>query len=121
MTSQAPTPTPPATTAGLQPPFPPVPPAPPTDGGSAPPPDALLPVDVVGGVFAAAAQQVATMVQPEAAIVVASAFSFPLALMVAVICFLVGQGRVDARDPKLRSAPRTRQETVLSFRDEEDL
>jgi hypothetical protein len=78
-------------------------------------------VDVVGGVLAAAAQQVATMVKPEAAIVVASAFSFPLALMLAVLGFLVGQGRIDARDPKLRAAPRTPQDTVLTFRDEEEL
>ena len=57
----------------------------------------------------------------DAAVAVASAFSFPLALMAAVVAFLVGQGRVDARDPKLRSAPRTRQEMVLSFRNEEEL
>jgi hypothetical protein len=120
MVTPAPTPTPPVTTAGLQPP-PPVPPAQPPDGSAAPPPDALLPVDVVGGVLAAAAQQVATMVKPEAAIVVASAFSFPLALMLAVLGFLVGQGRIDARDPKLRAAPRTPQDTVLTFRDEEEL
>jgi hypothetical protein len=120
MVTPAPTPTPPTTTAGLQPP-PPVPPAPPSDGSAAPPPDALLPVDVVGGVFAAAAQQVATMVKPEAAIVVATAFSFPLALMLAVLGFLVGQGRIDARDPKLRAAPRNPQDTVLTFRDEEEL
>ncbi len=121
MASPAPTQTPPATTAGLQPPVPPVPPAPPTDGGSAPPPDARLPVDVVGGVLAAAAQQLATVVKPEAAIVVATVFSFPLALMAAVICFLVGQGRIDARDPKLRSAPRTPKDMVMSFRNEEEL
>ena len=120
MASSSPTPTSP-TTAGLQPP-PPAPPAPPTDGGpAAPPPDALLPADVVGGVLAAAVEQVATVVKPEAAALVATAFSFPLILMVAVVCFLIGQGRIDARDPKLRSAPRTPQDTVLKFREEEEL
>lgn len=120
MATPAPTPTPPATTAGLLPP-PPVPPAPPATEGSALPPDAVLPVDVVGGVFAAAAEQVATMVKPEAAIVVASAFSFPLVLMLSVLGFLVGQGRIDARDPKLRAAPRTPQDAVLAFRNEDEL
>ena len=62
-----------------------------------------------------------SVVKPDAAVAVASAFSFPLALMAAVVAFLVGQGRVDARDPKLRSAPRTPQEMVLSFRNEEEL
>jgi hypothetical protein len=85
------------------------------------PPDALLPVDVVGGVISAAARQVATFVQPEAAIVVAGAFGFPLALMVAVLGFLVGHGRIDARDPKLRAAPRTPRDAVFSFRNEEEL
>jgi hypothetical protein len=119
MATPAPTPTPP-TTAG-QPPLPPMPPAAPTDGGSASPPDALLPVDLVGEVFAAAAQQVATVVKPEAAALVAGAFSFPLVLMFAVLAFLFGQGRIDARDPKLRAAPRTPQDLVLTFRDEEEL
>ena len=109
------------TTAGLQLP-PPAPLAPPTDGDSpATPPNALLPADVVGGVLAAAVEQVATVVKPEAAALVATAFSFPLLLMVAVVCFLIGQGRVDARDPKLRAAPRTPKDIVLSFQDEEEL
>jgi len=56
-----------------------------------------------------------------AAALVATAFSFPLILMAAVICFLVGQGRVDARDPKLRKAPKTPDEMVLNFQNEDDL
>jgi hypothetical protein len=79
------------------------------------------PVDVVGGVLAAAVEQFSTVVQPEAAAVVATAFSFPLILMAAVVCFLIGQGRVDARDPKLRSAPRTPKDMVMSFREEDEL
>jgi hypothetical protein len=38
-----------------------------------------------------------------------------------VLAFLFGQGRIDARDPKLRAAPRTPQDLVLTFRDEEEL
>ncbi|HEX9737663.1 MAG TPA: hypothetical protein VGA91_00390 [Candidatus Limnocylindria bacterium] len=76
---------------------------------------------MVGGVLAATVEQVATVVKPEAAALVATAFSFPLLLMVAVVCFLIGQGWIDARDPKLRSAPRTRQDMVLTFQDEEEL
>jgi hypothetical protein len=41
--------------------------------------------------------------------------------MGAVVAFLVGQGRIDARDPKLRSAPRTPKDMVMTFRNEEDL
>jgi hypothetical protein len=119
MATPVPTPTPPTTTAELEPPVPPMPPGPPTGGGSAP--DSVLPVDVLGGVITAAAEQVATMVKPEAAMVVAGTFGFPLALMFAVLGFLFGQGRIDARDPKLRIAPRTPQDLVLAFRSEEEL
>ena len=100
----------------------PLPPAAPTDDGAAVPlPETLVPTDIAGGVLAAAMQQVATVVKPEAAALVATAFSFPLALMAAVICFVVGQGRVDARDPKLRKAPRTPGDMVLNFQNEDDL
>lgn len=120
MTSPSPAPTFHAT-AGIQLP-PPAPLAPPRDGGSpAGAPNALLPAEVVGGVLAAAVEQVATVVKPEAAALVATAFSFPLLLMAAVIFFLIGQGRVDDRDPKLRAAPRTTKDMVLSFQDEEEL
>jgi hypothetical protein len=95
-----------------------VPPAPPADGSSAPQPEAP---NVVGGILAAALQQAGVVVQPEAAVAVATAFSFPLALMVAVLGFLVGQGRIDARDPKLRNAPRTPKDMVMNFRNEEEL
>jgi hypothetical protein len=99
------------------------PPAPPSDGGmdAKPAVTTTVKLGVVDGVLAVALEQVSAVVKPEAAVAVATAFSFPLALMAAVVAFLVGQGRVDARDPKLRSAPRTPQETVLSFRNEEEL
>jgi hypothetical protein len=102
-------------------PPPAAPPAPPSDGGTAPKPPVIRHEVRGGDVLAIALDQVSTVVKPEAAVAVASAFSFPLALMAAVVAFLVGQGRVDARDPKLRSAPRTPQEMVLSFRNEEEL
>lgn len=113
--SPTPTPEPPRTAAVEPPPLVP-PPAPPADGGSAP-----QPTNVVGVVLAAALQQVGAVVKPEAAAAVATAFSFPLGLMVAVMGFLVGQGRIDAHDPKLRTAPRTPKDTVMNFRNEEEL
>lgn len=76
---------------------------------------------MVGGVLAAAVEQVSTVVKPEAAALVATAFSFPLILMAAVVCFLIGQGRIDARDPKLRSAPRTPKDLVIGFQEEDEL
>ena len=79
------------------------------------------PVDL-GGVLTyvagAAVEQAAIIVKPAAAAAVASSFAFPLILMLAVLFFLVVQPRMDGRDPKLRSAPRTASETLVQF--EED-
>jgi hypothetical protein len=61
---------------------------------------------------------VANVVQPEAAAAVAAALGFPLVLMLAVVMFLVFQGRMDHRDPKLRVAPETTLDTVVPFREE---
>ncbi|HEX9634918.1 MAG TPA: hypothetical protein VGB34_05465, partial [Candidatus Limnocylindria bacterium] len=72
-------------------------------------------------VFDAAVGQVGRVLKPEAAAVVAVTFGFPLVLNVAVVLFLLVQGWVDARDPKLRVAPRTATETVVAFQDEEQL
>jgi hypothetical protein len=41
--------------------------------------------------------------------------------MIAVVLFLLGQSRLDGRDPKLRAAPLTAAETLLMFRDEDSL
>ena len=60
-------------------------------------------------------------VQPEAAAAVATTFSFPLALMVAVLLFVLLQARLDARDPKLRNAPLTARESIVPFADEDGL
>ena len=61
------------------------------------------------------------MVRPAAAAAVATTFSFPLALMIAVLLFLLVQNRVDGRDPKLRAAPQTARDTVVKFKHEVDL
>jgi hypothetical protein len=120
-TTPAPTPTPSATTAERQAAVPPVPPTPPTHSGVVTVPDDRRPVHPVGGFFAAAVEHVGRVLNPESAIVVASTFGFPLALMLAVLGFLVAQSRIDARDPKLRTAPRAPQDLVLAFRDEGEL
>jgi mannitol-1-phosphate/altronate dehydrogenase len=77
------------------------------------------PVEFVGGLVRSVADRIAPTVQPAAAAAVASTFGFPLALMVAVLLFLIVQSRFDGRDPKLRSAPMTAAETVLPYIDEE--
>jgi hypothetical protein len=61
------------------------------------------------------------VVKPAAAAAVASTFSFPLTLMIAVLLFLLVQRHMDARDPKLRAAPRTTAEALLEFQDEDGL
>lgn len=81
-------------------------------------PTQLNPLSVV---FDAAVQQVSSVVKPEAAAVVAVTFGFPLVLNAAVVLFLMVQGWVDARDPKLRVAPQTAVETIVPFQDEEKL
>jgi hypothetical protein len=72
-------------------------------------------------VFGAAIRQVAMVIKPQAAVVVAAAFGFPLILSIIVVLFLLAQGWFDARDPKLRMAPQTAVETILPFRDEEQI
>lgn len=64
---------------------------------------------------------VKTAVKPEAASAIAQTFGFPLALMLAVLFFLIIQGRMDERDPKLRRAPLTASETTVLFVNEADV
>jgi hypothetical protein len=78
-------------------------------------------VAVVGQVLGAAAERVTVAVRPEAAIAVAAEFGFPLTLAAAVLGFLLIQGHVDRRDPKLRMAPQSTQETYVRFVTEEQL
>ena len=76
---------------------------------------------VVGQVVIAAVQQVARAVRPEAAVAVATEFTFPLALALAVVGYLFIQGRIDRRDPKLRMAPQHVVETYVKFVGEDQL
>ena len=85
------------------------------------PADSIGPVAVVGQVLSAAAQEIVRVVRPEAAVAVAAEFSFPLLLAAAVLGFLMIQGYVDRRDPKLRMAPQTAHETIMQFKTEEQL
>jgi hypothetical protein len=79
------------------------------------------PADFFSGLVAGVADRVGPTVQPAAAAAVATAFGFPLALMLAVLAFLVIQSRLDGRDPKLRSAPLTSADTIVPFANEVDL
>lgn len=75
----------------------------------------------IGVVLGAALEQVARVVKPQAAVVVAAAFGFPLILSIFVVLFLLAQGWFDARDPKLRMAPQTPVDTIVPFKDEEQV
>ena len=97
------------------------PPLDPTQTASTKPANSIGPVGVVGQVLTAAAQEIVRVVRPEAAVAVAAEFGFPLALAAAVLGFLLIQGYVDRRDPKLRMAPETSFETIIQFKPEEQL
>ena len=79
------------------------------------------PAAIVGQVVGAAVEQVVRAVRPEAAVAVATEFTFPLALALAVLAYLVIQGQIDRRDPKLRVAPQNVVETLVTFKTEEEL
>ena len=67
------------------------------------------------------AEQLRWTIKPAAAAAVASNFGFPLILMILVVIFLLVQSRLDARDPKLRVAPLTPADSLVAFRDEDEL
>ena len=69
--------------------------------------------------ISAAAAQVARVVQPAAALAVATEFGFPLLLALAVLGYLLAQGYVDRRDPKLRMAPQHANDGIVAFRTED--
>ena len=79
----------------------------------------LSPFDFLGGVVTGAIGNVALIIRPEAAIAVAAEFTFPLALAVAVLLFVVVQDQVDRRDPKLRAAPEHQSDTFIRFEPED--
>ena len=81
----------------------------------------LEPVGIVGGIVLRVADQVAASVQPEAVQAVATTFTFPLGLMLAVLLFLFVQHRLDRRDPKLRSGPAAGAEIVIPFVEEREI
>jgi hypothetical protein len=85
----------------------------------APTPVALGPLDFLGGVVTGAIGNVGLIIRPDAALAVATEFTFPLALAVAVLLFLVVQDQVDRRDPKLRAAPQRQSDTFIHFEPEE--
>ncbi len=58
------------------------------------------------------------VLRPEAAASVATTFGFPLALALLVLLFLLVQSRMDDRDPKLRSAPRSVADSLVAFEDD---
>jgi hypothetical protein len=58
------------------------------------------------------------VVKPEVAATVATTFGFPILLALTVLVFLLVQSRVDDRDPKLRSAPLTTDDTLVGFDEE---
>ncbi len=63
----------------------------------------------------------AVVIQPTAAAEVATTFGFPLILMLLVILFLLVQGRLDHRDPKLTQAARSQLDLIASFAGEDEL
>jgi hypothetical protein len=93
----------------------------PTSGSGAVPIAGIDPGSVADAVFSEALVRVATVVKPKAAAAVATTFSFPLVLMLAVLLFLLVQHVLDARDPKMRAMPRSAADAVLEFQDEEHL
>jgi hypothetical protein len=97
----------------------------PTTSGKGPQPAApapgLDPGRIAENVINSAAAGVSVVVQPAAAAAVATTFSFPLGLMLAVLLFLLVQRYIDARDPKLRAAPRSKADAVVRFQDEDGL
>jgi hypothetical protein len=72
------------------------------------------------GAVSSMASQVQATVKPAAALSVASTFTFPLALMVLVLLYILVESRLDARDPKLRAARGAATEPLIPFEDEVD-
>ena len=83
--------------------------------------DASGPQDVIPNLVMGAVEGLSRAVQPKAAVVVATSFGFPLLLMLAVIGFLLVQGYLDRRDPKLRMAPASSDELIVPFTEDAEL
>ena len=74
--------------------------------------------DLLGDVMAAVVNA-SGVLKPSVAAVVATTFTFPIALAVLVILSLLVLHRLDARDPKLRHAPSSAYETYIAFEEED--
>ena len=76
---------------------------------------------VVTNAVAVVTQGVKDVVKPGAAAAVANTFSFPLALMVIVVLFLLVQPKVDRGDPRLRARSAASDEGEIGFEEEDQL
>jgi hypothetical protein len=65
-----------------------------------------------------AAERAGAVMTPDAVAKVATTLSFPILLAAIVLLFLLVQSRLDDRDPKLRKAPLTMDDTLVAFDDE---
>ena len=70
-------------------------------------------------VLSAVGEQVRTTVKPAVVAAIATTFTFPLALAILVVLYLLVQARLDGRDPKLRFAPTSAGETYIAFEEED--
>ncbi len=73
----------------------------------------------IADVLTAVVKQVTGALKPSVVVVVATTFTFPILLALLVLLFLVVQHRLDARDPKLRHAPRSAFDTYIAFEEED--
>ena len=75
--------------------------------------------NVLSAVLGAVGERVRTTVKPAVVAAIASTFTFPLALAILVVLYLLVQARLDGRDPKLRYAPGSAGETYVAFEEED--
>jgi hypothetical protein len=73
---------------------------------------------IVQALVGSASDGAGRVISAEAAVSVASTFGFPIALAMLVLLFLAVQPRLDKRDPKLSSTPRTLADTLVAFEDD---
>jgi hypothetical protein len=77
--------------------------------------------DTVTDVAGTVVTGVASVVKPAAAAAVANTFSFPLALMIIVVLFLILQPKLDRTDPRLRALAAGSESGAIAFEEEETL
>ena len=74
------------------------------------------PTGIVGAIVGRRARTRPRSIRADAVASVAATFSFPMALALLVVLFLVVQPRLDDRDPKLRTAPRSQADLLVELR-----